>query len=264
MLNASQIFVMYSDPDGALMKAVKLQETARSVASELPLLTIELVPRSTWSINVRSEIPKVEWDRIRREIYRKASYRCEICGGQGPKWPVECHEIWEFDPGKRRQVLVGLTALCPDCHRVKHFGFARINGKAEEAFRHLMKVNQWSQAEANQHVETAMDEWAERSELQWSVDFSWLGGMGIHVPMKEGAPGSSVHIDTLFNEEAREREFEKFYSEKSAEPDRRSASPLRRSCVPRKCALKAIDVLFLFLGIVAMGAGIVRYLQSKP
>ena len=57
-------------------------------------LTIELVPKTAWYKNVRSEVSKDRWDELRKECYRNANYKCEVCGGTGPKWPVECHEIW--------------------------------------------------------------------------------------------------------------------------------------------------------------------------
>src|SRR4051794_19953715 len=61
-----------------------------------PRLTIELVPRTCWLSNVRNHVEKSQWDFIRKSVYLKASNKCEICGGKGPKWPVECHEIFEF------------------------------------------------------------------------------------------------------------------------------------------------------------------------
>ena len=107
-------------------------------------LTIELVPKTIWYSNLRSELSKAEWDRLRKIAYRKADYHCEICGGQGPKWPVECHEIWEYDDQNSVQTLKGLTAICPDCHRVKHIGRAQIMGEYDLALKHLMKVNELS------------------------------------------------------------------------------------------------------------------------
>ena len=82
-------------------------------------LTVELVPRSLWGINLRSELPKSKWDKLRKATYKKANFVCEICGGVGRKWPVECHEIWHYDDENKVQRLDGLIALCPPCHQVK-------------------------------------------------------------------------------------------------------------------------------------------------
>ena len=99
----------------------------------------DLVPRSCWFSNVRNHVSKEEWDSIKRSVFSAAAYRCEICGGRGPEWPVECHEVWMYDPPRDaenpvgRQTLVGCEALCPNCHETKHFGLARVNGRAEQA-----------------------------------------------------------------------------------------------------------------------------------
>src|SRR5207302_1396445 len=79
-------------------------------------LTVELVPSSCWYTNVRSHVPKTVWDRLRRQVAAEAGNRCEICGGRGRRWPVECHEVWEYDDDEKIQRLQRLVALCPACH----------------------------------------------------------------------------------------------------------------------------------------------------
>ncbi len=92
-------------------------------------LTIELVPKTSWCHNVRALTDELGWDRIRRQVYRQAGYRCEICGGRGPEHPVECHEVWRYDDRTRVQLLVRMIALCPACHQVKHLGLANVQGR---------------------------------------------------------------------------------------------------------------------------------------
>lgn len=135
-------------------------------------LTIELVPKSSWQQNVRSALPKSEWDRIRKETYRNAGYRCEICGGVGESHPVECHEIWEYDDERNIQRLSGFIALCPDCHRCKHIGLATIQGFREEARLHLAKVNEVSLDKVDDIILSAFEKWNERSQHEWTVDLS--------------------------------------------------------------------------------------------
>ena len=134
------------------------------------LLTIELVPRTCWYSNLRSELSKKDWDIIRRNCYKKADYKCEICGGQGPNHPVECHEIWEFDDEARLQTLKGVIALCPACHQVKHFGYAQVKGKGEQAKKHLCKINGWSSLDADLYIEGAFEQWARRSNHEWRLN----------------------------------------------------------------------------------------------
>ena len=141
-------------------------------------LFIELVPQSSWGDNVRSRLKTSDWDRIRKAEYRRADYKCEICGGtgieQGCKWPVECHEIWDYNDRTHVQSLVRLIALCPKCHHAKHFGRAELMGDREEVIEHLMTVNQWTRVDAERHVKDAMLTWDRRSRHPWTLELSWL------------------------------------------------------------------------------------------
>lgn len=136
-------------------------------------LTIELVPKPTWNINLRSLVSSRKWDEIRRYSYKRAGNRCEICGGRGHKHPVECHEEWDYStPGIQK--LSKVTALCPDCHLVKHIGRAQATGQYGKALVHFMKINQVSRKDADIYIRNCFDIWEERSKHSWSVDISNL------------------------------------------------------------------------------------------
>jgi len=139
-----------------------------------PKLTIELVPKGQWGSNLRSELPKAKWDALRKECYKTAGNKCEICGGRGPKWPVECHEKWHYCDETKNQTLTGLIALCPSCHAVKHFGRCTAIGNGDKALAHLRKINDWTEAQANLYVADAFGLWAHRSRENWSLDLTWL------------------------------------------------------------------------------------------
>lgn len=87
-----------------------------------PKLSVELIPMTSWYSNVRSNVTSKQWDIIRKDTYKKANYKCEICGGKGMTHSVECHEIWDYDEKTKLQKLVRFIALCPNCHKVKHIG----------------------------------------------------------------------------------------------------------------------------------------------
>ena len=144
-------------------------------------LTIELVPKTCWFSNVRSAVSSADWDKLKRHTAGNANRVCEICENVGPQWPVECHEIWEYDDKKHVQKLAGLIALCPSCHQVKHIGFAQIRGKLDEAIRHLRKVNGLTANAANKYVGDAFKKWRERSEYDWTLDISWLDQFDVKV-----------------------------------------------------------------------------------
>jgi hypothetical protein len=140
-------------------------------------LTIELIPKTSWFKNLRSELSTKDWDKIRKTCYKLAGYRCQICGGVGPKWPVECHEVWKFERIRKvqdiktyQQTLKGLIALCPLCHQVKHIGYANKQGKLMDCITHLMKVNQCSQYQAEIQIQEAFILYLKRSKVTWDVN----------------------------------------------------------------------------------------------
>lgn len=140
----------------------------------LKVLTVELVPKTCWYSNVRSEVDSATWNEMRRQTAKKAENLCEICGGRGPNHPVECHEIWNYDDTQLIQKLDGLIALCPACHEVKHIGLAGANGRADEAAAHLRWVNRWTEAETEIYLDSVWETWEKRSQQRWKLDLSWL------------------------------------------------------------------------------------------
>ncbi len=148
------------------------------------LLTVELVPSTCWFSNVRDHVSSKTWDFLRKSTYKQANYRCEVCGGRGDKWAVECHEIWHYDDLSHIQTLSGLTALCPSCHQVKHIGLAGLQGYGERAEAHLAKINGWKREQTDAYLKTVWDTWHERSCHDWSLDLAWLNRYGIHINPK--------------------------------------------------------------------------------
>lgn len=141
-------------------------------------LTIELVPKTCWYSNVRSEVTRKQWDIIRKTEYANAGHKCEICKdvgtNQGKRHKVECHEIWHYDDVTKIQELVGMIVLCPNCHTVKHPGLAAIQKRQHIVISQLMKINGMTRLEANQYVAEAFAEWEERSKHKWTLNIDHL------------------------------------------------------------------------------------------
>lgn len=154
-------------------------------------LTVELVPRTCWLSNVRTFVSRLEWDQMRRLVYARARYQCEVCGGRGDAHPVECHEVWAYDETSRVQRLVRLVALCPACHQVKHIGHAQILDRGDEAFDHLMWVNGWTPEHAVAYLERVWARWERCSRLRWSLDMTALREYGI--PPRDNHGGSYLY-----------------------------------------------------------------------
>lgn len=133
-------------------------------------LTIELVPRSAWYKNLRTHVGAAKWKTIATRVYQQANHKCEVCGGKGNKWPVEAHEVWIFENNKI--ILERMIALCPSCHEVKHIGLASIKGRLEVAKKHLMKVNDMTNDEADDYIMEAFELFEERSKHKWDLDIS--------------------------------------------------------------------------------------------
>jgi hypothetical protein len=137
------------------------------------VLTIDMIPHTSFMNNVRKVVSQSDWDIIRRETYTKYNHACGACGMA--EVVLECHEIWGFDDKNNVQKLTGLIALCSDCHRIKHFGFAQMladRGELdiESLTRHFLKVNRCRRVTFDKHFKESVRLWEERSKRQWTVD----------------------------------------------------------------------------------------------
>lgn len=141
-------------------------------------LLIELIPKTCKFSNVRTLLPKKQWDILRKKSYEDANHKCEICfesgKSQGYKHDVECHEIWEYIEETKTQKLVGLISLCPSCHQVIHFGRTSAIGKQAKAFKRLEIINKWTHKECLDHLALSMSEYLYRSQFKWKLDLSIL------------------------------------------------------------------------------------------
>ncbi len=137
-------------------------------------LVIDLVPKTAWYSNLRKNIPKSEWDKIRKQCYADADHRCTICRVEGR---LNCHEIYEYDDKKHIQKLKGFIALCGDCHMIKHIGFAGIQAEKElldmdKLIEHFMKVNNVDRKTFDNHNDESFKIWRERSQHEWTTDLA--------------------------------------------------------------------------------------------
>ncbi len=156
-----------------------------------PRLPLTLIPKSCWERNVRTALPE-RWDEIRREVYRRASHRCEACGSSGGGRPLHAHEYWGYEGN--RQVLAHIACLCDLCHASTHLGRTRsVSGSdrvAREALEHLASVNSWSIPDAAQYAQHELAVCAERSRRKWTLDLSLLGReFGIRFPSASASRG---------------------------------------------------------------------------
>ena len=77
------------------------------------------------------------------------------------------------------QKLIRLLCVCTKCHHVIHFGLSQIEGRSEDALKHLMCINNWDRMRAEEHVENRFEVWRIKNEISWEVDFSMLSNMSL-------------------------------------------------------------------------------------
>ncbi len=141
-------------------------------------LHVEMVPYTCWFSNVRDHATATQWSTIKEWCYKRAGYRCEVCDEtglhQGRKHNVEAHEIWDYNDETLTQTLIGLIALCPACHNVKHYGRSIHIGTDKSARMKLKEVNRWSAVEVVAHCNEAIRNWQRRSLSHWTLNMDYL------------------------------------------------------------------------------------------
>jgi len=119
-------------------------------------------------------LSKTQWDSLRKSAYKKANWKCEICGKGNTR--MEAHEIWDYDDEENIQSLKGIICLCEQCHKVKHFGRTQTLGKEEKdkAIQHMMKVNGWTFGRTFKHIGESVVQWNKRECFEWEINIDKL------------------------------------------------------------------------------------------
>lgn len=150
--------------------------------TDAPKLSVEIIPTSLHGRSPREVNGRTWWDRNRKRAYEAAGHRCEICGGVGQRHPVEAHERYEYDETSKPpcQRLLGLIALCPACHAVKHLYRTHAVSIEQndpsiykDALRHLENVNEWNNSDVQSYLVETRHTFRRREALgAWIQDFS--------------------------------------------------------------------------------------------
>jgi hypothetical protein len=138
-------------------------------------LVVDMIPSSSWFRNVRAAIAPKDWNILRRHVYARAKFQCELCGEAAR---LDAHERFTYDEEKAIQRLVRIIAVCRPCHSTTHIGFALSNGFGEAAASHLGAIRGWTDRDVEYHVNTAFDCWKKRSQIRWKVDLAIIEAAG--------------------------------------------------------------------------------------
>lgn len=142
-------------------------------------LGLHLIPKTSFSLNLRNTLNPRQWSRLSRKIRREHNFTCQFCGSKedrSRRWYTHLHEIWQFDNKTGVQKLVGFECLCPDCHHIHHWSFSEYKGYDLKALlKHACSVNNCSQEEFKRHIHEERRKWLERSQRKWTLDYGEWG-----------------------------------------------------------------------------------------
>src|SRR5437763_1306550 len=116
-------------------------------------LHIDLVPETCWHKNLRKQMKKSQWDKLRKKVYADQGNTCCVCGASGR---LNCHESWSYDDERHIQKLAGFHAVCGMCHHVTHYGLAQVLASQghldlEAVIEHFLRVNGVGREEFETH-----------------------------------------------------------------------------------------------------------------
>lgn len=136
-------------------------------------LTIQPIPADSRRASLANLMPHDQWDRLRRSVYSKARHRCQICGREGRMY---AHEKWYFNEETGVQYLMGVEALCQDCHDVKHLFFIRNSPRRAILLRHFLAVNHVTRERGIQYLVDVYRRQQKLDRTNWIVnygEFNW-------------------------------------------------------------------------------------------
>ena len=131
-------------------------------------LSIEPIPASSCLASLAKLLPRRQWNRIRRSVYRRARYRCRICGQRDR---LHCHEVWQYNEKNDRQRLLGFQALCRDCHDIKHILFVHGSQQRARFLQHFMTVNRVTREQAEEYLSAAYRKQRMFNQKQWVISY---------------------------------------------------------------------------------------------
>lgn len=165
----------------------------------------DLIPQTSWGSSLANLLTKASWDRIRHPILDDVSRVCSVCGIQHTT--LDIHERWSYhfpvedmkrlDSLSENEIVFGIQRLdgfhpvCRSCHRCFHLGLARVRGELDEVRTIMEAVNQWSEWEMDDYIDTIGDRCGYAEQIYWGLDLSYVSDQKLEVraPWHFGDPG---------------------------------------------------------------------------
>lgn len=92
-----------------------------------------------WRDNIKEEISKEEWKKLRLKILKRDNYTCQYCEFKSEKWQIVHH----IDGNPNNNNESNLETICPMCNLIHHAG----QGCVVQGIVDLYKKSKYSQNE---------------------------------------------------------------------------------------------------------------------
>ena len=139
-------------------------------------LEIEPITYGSRCASLANLLPRTDWDKLRRSVYKRAGYRCQICVCEGRMY---CHEKWLYNEQTGYQWLVGLEALCKDCHDTKHLFFTNCSYRRTNLFQHFLTVNRLTREQGLEYLRAVSWQQKRLNQRDWIINY---GDYNLRVP----------------------------------------------------------------------------------
>lgn len=149
-------------------------------------LKIQMIPKTMYEKNVRSELTTTEWQQLSRLVRYSAHGTCPICEKENLDLrDMDAHEVWEYiierdEKGKKVYIqrLKEIIPVCKACHATIHIGHTKALGQTnhsncyERAVDHFMEVNHCGYTKFKEKEMKAHKKWLKRSKHKWKLDIN--------------------------------------------------------------------------------------------
>jgi hypothetical protein len=136
---------------------------------ENPEFQFEYLPVGALGNTVRNNEGNDAWFRIRPHVFKRAKYKCELCG---VKAPLDCHESWSFkDNTQKLEKLMGVCRKCHDCIHLNHRAYGY---NIQDLLEHIQNVLKVPKEELLKMSEIAENRKTEIDNIDWDFDSSCL------------------------------------------------------------------------------------------
>jgi hypothetical protein len=145
----------------------------------------DLIPNTSWGSSLSNMLTKGSWDKLRIPLIEKNNNVCQICGTRHAS--LDVHEVWSYALPSQEEIweaqdmgaaafgiqrLDDLMAICKECHKMFHLGFANVNNELDAVLSRLAAVNGWSQEQVSSYSDLVGKRYEDASEAYWALDFT--------------------------------------------------------------------------------------------